>query len=99
MRWRVALTLLMSCESVSPWTYSSTKKSSFFWATTSSVGTTFGCRMREASRASSTNMDTKPRSETYCGSIRLIATVREKPIGPSRRPRCTVAIPPDAILS
>jgi hypothetical protein len=28
-----------------------------------------------------------------------MATVREKLTGPSRRPRCTVAIPPDAISS
>jgi len=29
----------------------------------------------------------------------LIATVREKPTGPSNRPMCTVAMPPDAIFS
>ena len=34
-----------------------------------------------------------------CGCSRLIATVREKPTGPTRRPKWTVAIPPAAMRS
>ena len=60
-------------------------------------GTTFGWRMRAASRASSRNIATNSGSLANCGWSRLIATVREKPTGPSRRPRCTVAMPPAAI--
>ena len=55
-------------------------------------------RMRAARRASSTNTETNSGSFANWAWSRLIATVREKPTGPSRRPRCTVAIPPDAIV-
>ena len=41
-------------------------------ATTSSVGTTLGCRMRAASRASSRNIDTNSGSSANCGCSRLI---------------------------
>ncbi len=88
-----------SCESDSPCTYSMTRKSSPSLATTSSVGTTLGCRMRAARRASSRNMATNSGSSANCGCRRLMATVREKPTGPSSRPKWTVAIPPDAISS
>ena len=81
----------------SPCTYSMTRKSSPSVATTSSVGTTLGWRMRAASRASSRNIDTKSGSLANCGWSRLIATVRAKPAGPMSRPRCTVAMPPEAI--
>jgi hypothetical protein len=74
-----------------------TRNSSSSSATTSSVETTFGCRTRAASRASSRNIVTNSGSFANCGWSRLIATVRENPAGPSNLPRCTVAIPPAAI--
>ena len=94
MRCRLALS---SRESDSPCTYSITRKSSPSVATTSSVGTTFGCRMRAASLASSRNIETNSGSFACCGWRRLMATVRAKPACPRCRPRYTVAIPPEAI--
>ena len=63
----------------SPCTYSMTRKSSPAVATTSSVGTTFGWRMRAARRASSRNIETNSGSSANCGCSRLMATVRAKP--------------------
>ena len=86
-----------SAASESPRTNSITMKSSPCSATTSSVGTTFGCCTRAASQASSRNIVTNSGSFAYCGCSFLIATVREKPTGPESRPKCTVAMPPEAI--
>ena len=44
-----------------------TRNSSPSFATTSSVETTFGCRMRAASRASSRNIETNSGSVANCG--------------------------------
>lgn len=74
-----------------------TRKSSPSASTTSSVATTLGWWMREASRASSMNIAANLGSAARCGCMRLIATVRAKPTGPSSRPKCTVAIPPTEI--
>src|SRR5579884_591309 len=74
-----------------------TTKSSPSAAMTSSVETTFWCRTRAARRASSMNIATNSGSFAYCGCSRLMATVRANPAGPTRVPRCTVAMPPDAI--
>ena len=79
-------------------TYSMTSSSSPSADTTSSVDTTFGWWMRAAMRASSINVARNSRSSARCGCSRLMATVREKPAPPSSRPKCTLAIPPDAIL-
>ena len=86
-----------SAASESPRTYSITMKISPPSATTSSVATTLGWWMRAASCASSRNMSTNSGSRAICGCMRLTATTREKPTGPTRRPKYTVAIPPDAI--
>ncbi len=83
-------------DSDSPCTYSMTRNSSPPSATTSSIGTTLGWMMRDERRASSTNIATKSACLANCGCRRLIATVREKPTGPRKRPRYTVAMPPDA---
>ena len=56
-----------------PWTYSMTRKTSPSSVTTSSVGTTFGCLIRETSRASSRNIATNSGSRAFCGWSRLIA--------------------------
>jgi hypothetical protein len=44
------------------------------------------------------NIETNP-DRSYWACSRLMATVRLKPTGPSKRPKCTVAMPPDAIAS
>ena len=59
----------------SPGTYSITTNSSPSVATTSSVETTFGWRIRAASRASSRNMATNSGSFARGGCSRLMATV------------------------
>jgi hypothetical protein len=76
-----ARTARPSFASVSPGTYSMTSMSCSASRTMSSVGTTLGCLMRAASRASSRN----------------IATVRAKPPVLTSLPMWTDAIPPDAI--
>src|SRR5271155_1537820 len=63
---------------------------------TSRVDTTFGCRIREASRASSMSIIAKERSLRRCACGRLTATVRANPEAPSRRAKKTAAIPPEA---
>ena len=75
--------------------YSITRKSGSSW--TSMVATTFGCRTRAASRASSRNIATKSGSVAMWGCMLLMATSRSNPPAPSARPRYTVAIPPDAM--
>ena len=89
----------------SPCTYSMTRNSSPSVATTSSVGTTLGCRIRAASRASSRNIETNSGSLASCGCRRLMATVRENPAGPlaaevhgrhpARRDLAVQRVPPD----
>ena len=86
-------------ETDSPWTYSMTRKSSAPSTTTSSVDTMLGCRIRDASRASSRNIETNSGSLESCGCRRLIATVRANVPEPLSVPRWTVAIPPAAISS
>ncbi len=75
-----------------------TWNSSPFSLTTSRVATTFTCWTRAAMRASSKNMVTNSGSFVRCECIRLMATVREKPTGPSNLPTWTVAIPPAPIV-
>ena len=69
-------------ESDSPCTYSMTRSTVPLSATTSSVGTTLGWRMRAARRASSRNIETNSGSLANCGCSRLMATARAKPRGP-----------------
>src|SRR5262249_449130 len=76
-----------------------TSMSSLPSVTTSRIAATFGCRIRAASRASSRNMVTKSGSFASIGNRHFTATVRANPAGPSTRPKCTDAIPPDAISS
>ena len=66
--------------------------------TTSSVPTTFSCRTRERSRASSSIIARNAGSAARCGCSRLIATTPRRP-GPTCFPRCTVAAPPRPITS
>ena len=50
--------------------------------------------MRDGIRASSMNIRTICSSSARCGWITLIATGRDTPAAPWRRPRYSVAIPP-----
>ncbi len=81
----------------SPVTYSMTRYIPSSLSPMSIVDTTLGCRMRAASRASSRNMARNSGSSARCRCMHLIATMREKPPWPARRPKYTVAMPPEAI--
>jgi hypothetical protein len=86
-------------DSASPATYSITSSSSDPSSTTSSVAITLACRIRLAMRASSSSIAANAGSRASCGCSFLMATTREKPAAVSKRPKCTLAIPPVAIMS
>jgi len=54
--------------------------------------------MRAARRALVDHRGEKVRVLGQVGCSRLMATVREKPAAPWSRPKCTLAMPPEAIL-
>ncbi len=97
--WPRRMAARMSAESGSPWTYSMTTKSSPPPATTSSVVTTLRWWILAERRPSSRSMAQISGSLVYWAWRRLMATVRANPASPSIRPRCTVAMPPEAISS
>ena len=89
-----------SRESDSPCTYSMTRKSSPLGR--DDVERRHDVRVPDARGERAPRRGTSRRTRgrcANCGCSRLIATVREKPTAPSRRPKCTVAIPPEAISS
>ena len=94
---RAGSTRASSDASDSPVTYSMTRNIPSSLDPTSMVDTTLGCRMRAARRASSRNIARNSGSSARCAVHALDGHDAREAALARRRPKCTVAIPPDAI--